>query len=72
MPEYERITAAEVKVGDRIAHARTHTFHTVVDISPGPTSDYITLSDGRRIRPRHSTRLWRELAVDWPREAVQT
>lgn len=55
--EWERITAAEVAVGDRIARSRTHTPELVTGI-PARPGGYIDLEVGR-IRPRGTARFWR-------------
>lgn len=57
---YERITAADVRVGDLIAHAKSHFFYEVRSVDPpGATSVYINLIGGHRLRPRLTTKLWR-------------
>lgn len=59
MTSVERITAADVKVGDHIATTKADTFREVTDLSPGERSVYITLNRNGRIRPRYTTKLWR-------------
>jgi hypothetical protein len=55
----ERITAGDVRPGDRIARTRTSPLSTVRSIGPGEKSAYITFLSGERIRPRKTTKLWR-------------
>lgn len=56
--QYERITADQIEPGDFIAEARTHPFREVRAIeSVGEKSRYIQLSDGDRIRPRHTAKM---------------
>lgn len=59
-----RIRADEAVVGDRIAHARTHDFKTVTRIDVGPKSRWLYLAEGGRIRPNHSTPMWRTIRKD--------
>lgn len=74
---YERITAADIRPGMRVARARTHPFHEVEEVHPGPravTLVYVTTFDpaypprpgqqhgGRQFdRPRLTASWWREL-----------
>jgi len=59
MTEYERITAADIAPGDRIALTRNAPLMEVVRvISVGAKSRYIQVV-GARIRPRHTTKFWR-------------
>lgn len=57
---HERITAADVQVGDRIARAKTHAFCEVRAVDPTGVSVWITLERVGRIRPRATAKLWRE------------
>jgi hypothetical protein len=64
---YERITAADVRIGDRIARTRNAEFGEVVGIDPCPSSVWLTLNWPRRsrtyrIRPGYGVKLWREVA----------
>ena len=69
--QYERITADEVEVGDRIARTRNAKFTEVVAIDEGPVSRRFWFGDsdstnlrapGRwNIRPRRTAKLWREV-----------
>jgi hypothetical protein len=56
---YERITAADVKVGDQIGRAKTHTFYTVTDVRFTDVAVWLTLDAGGRIRPLRTAKLWR-------------
>jgi hypothetical protein len=56
---YERITAADVKVGDRIAQTRNDEGDEVIGITDGPKSRYIERRYSGRLRPRYETKLWR-------------
>lgn len=64
--EYERITCADVKVGDRIAHAKTHKFLMVEHIDECSQTRRLHLTEWigdwreTNIRPRRDTKLWRE------------
>jgi hypothetical protein len=61
----ERITAAEIEPGDRIAKARTHLFMRVEKIeSAGASSRWIRLEGSDRIRPRHTAPFWRIVEPD--------
>lgn len=68
---YERISAGMIRVGDTVARARTHPFHTVTEVRHGPVSVVLYTSDerdrfnGRRViwaRPRKTAQWWREVA----------
>lgn len=75
MPSFERITADDVKVGDKIAKTRTGVFAEVTEIEEAPVSrrfhlwalDNFGLSARRsaagafigNIRPRRTAKLWR-------------
>lgn len=62
--EYERITAADVQVGDWICAARTHPARKVERLSRGAKSVWITLGPNlNRIRPNFDTKFWR--VTDW-------
>ena len=67
----KRITCEDVRVGDRIARAKTHTFEEVVEIQEGPISRRLCFTPsepdagarsrrdwGRNIRPRRTAKLW--------------
>ena len=56
----ERITAADVRLGDYVSTRSGGLFQKVTDLSPGEKSVYITLSAAGRIRPRYTTKLWRQ------------
>jgi hypothetical protein len=57
--DWERITAADVRVGDLIASTRNDEPSQVTGLdAAGERSRYIDTSRGR-IRPRHTTKLWR-------------
>lgn len=58
---FERIVAGNIKPGDKVARARTHTFQTVASVSPGATSVYIEYEHGNRDRPRKGAFWWREV-----------
>lgn len=61
---YERITAAEVLPGDRIARARTHPFRRVTRVEEGPVAVRFTYDTGGTDRPRKTAPWWRELAAE--------
>lgn len=60
--KFERITAADVEVGDWIARTRTATFKEVREIREGDVSRRFYFSGHRHdnIRPRRTAKLWRE------------
>jgi hypothetical protein len=71
--QYERIEAGEIKPGDRVARARSHSFQQVTAISTGPVA--ITLRFGRDIaRPRRTAKWWRlqeaVISSEWPETLV--
>lgn len=53
----ERITAEDVRVGDRIARARGHEFLRVVRIDEGPVTRRFHRAGN--IRRRRTAKLWR-------------
>jgi len=60
----ERVTCAQIEVGDKVARARTHPFHEVVAIDEGPVARRLHLRrndglSGGNIRPRRDSLLWR-------------
>lgn len=57
--KFERITCADVKIGDRIARAKTHTPVEVEAISEGQVSRRLIAKAGGTIRPRREAKLWR-------------
>lgn len=66
--QYQRITCEDVKVGDRIARAKSHPFNEVVEIHEGPVSRRLIFTHaapearrdwGQNIRPRRTAKLWR-------------
>jgi hypothetical protein len=68
--QIERVPASELVVGDTYAKTKGGPPHEVISIERGPISSYIELGpplnnlDGgtfyRRIRPRHTTLVWRK------------
>jgi hypothetical protein len=71
--EFERITCDDVRVGDKIARARSHVAKAVVHINEGGSSRRLFFTwhdDARRpgrkygdnIRPRRDAKLWRVVA----------
>ena len=71
MPEYERITADDIGIGDRVARAKTHEFEEVTEIVEGPVARRLIggrlpdrwSNDTRRTiaRPRRTAKWWREV-----------
>jgi hypothetical protein len=59
-PNYERVKAEDVQVGDRIARARTHTFRMVIDKRVTTVAVRLFCDRGWVIRPRRDMMLWRE------------
>lgn len=63
--QYERITCADVRVGDRVARTRGGPFLLVYQIGEGNTSRRLylqhILGDAKAgtIRPRRTAKLWR-------------
>jgi hypothetical protein len=58
-PTWERITADQVRVGDRIAKTRNEEPVAVMGLGTvGPNSRWLIL-EGGRIRPRHTAKFWR-------------
>lgn len=58
--DFERVTAADLRPGDRFAETRNGTVYEVESIGTvGPSSRWINLTRGGRIRPRHTKKLWR-------------
>jgi hypothetical protein len=58
---HERITAEEIKPGDRVARSRNHQFAIVAQIQLGPVA--VRLLDGNDntiARPRRTAKWWRE------------
>lgn len=63
---FERITAADVKVGDRIAYTRTaENLMEVTGIEPNQSTVWISygypgsVNRDMRVRPRYTAKLWR-------------
>lgn len=73
--EYERVTAEEIRAGDRVARARTHGFQEVqrVELHASAVSIYYVpkggdmhrnrraLVTGGKDRPRRTAKWWREV-----------
>ncbi len=58
---HERITAEEIKSGDRVARSRNHQFATVAQIQLGPVAVRLLDGNGTTIaRPRRTAKWWRE------------
>jgi hypothetical protein len=70
MPTWERITCDDVRVGDRVARARTHEAWEVFQIDEAPKTrrlhvvipgkDFPNGFVRHNIRPRRTALLWRE------------
>jgi hypothetical protein len=71
---YERITAAEIRPGDKVARARSHAFVEIVEVKHGPIAASLyargTRFDRRGLpsdstylhaRPRLTAQWWREV-----------
>lgn len=64
--DIERVPASELVVGDEYAKTKGGPSWEVEQIVPGPVSSYITLLSydvgglRHRIRPRHTTNVWRK------------
>jgi hypothetical protein len=57
---YERITAGEIQIGDRVARSRTHHFDRVSGLAGGPVSVTLLDENGRILaRPRRTAKWWR-------------
>lgn len=64
---YERITAADIRKGDRVGRTRNSSFPRVIEVASGERSRYVTVEEVEgarrgavdRIRPRHTAKLWR-------------
>jgi hypothetical protein len=60
---HERITAEEIKPGDRVARSRNHQFATVAEVQFGPIAVRLLDRNGTTIaRPRRTAKWWRESA----------
>lgn len=59
---YERITAADIRPGDRIARARTHTFREVAEVRRGEVAVRLIYVGGSTDRPRQTAQWWKESA----------
>lgn len=59
--QYERITAAEIRPGDRVARARSHPFHEARTVRHAGRSSVIELAGGGRVKPRLTAAWWREI-----------
>jgi len=64
--QIERVPASELTVGDIYAKTKHGPTWKVLAIAEGPVANYITLLSTdvggliRRIRPRHTTNVWRQ------------
>jgi hypothetical protein len=59
----QRITAEEIKPGDRVARSRNHQFATVAQIQLGPIAVRLLDRNGNTIaRPRRIAKWWRQTA----------
>jgi hypothetical protein len=56
---WERVTCDDVRVGDKIARAKTHEPFEVAEISEGEKSRRLIAAGGGSIRPRRAAQLWR-------------
>jgi hypothetical protein len=61
---WERITAGDVQVGDRISRSRNEPAQLVSGIRPGASAVYLVLPNGHRIRPRLTAKLWRQVGTE--------
>lgn len=59
----ERITCADVEVGDLIGQRRMGPFHRVTQVRAGERSAWLYLEGTSRIRPQHATKLWRQVSA---------
>lgn len=64
--EFERITARDVRLGDRITRSRKQEASTITEVVPNANSVWLTMSGGwsgnaGRIRPGYTVKFWREI-----------
>lgn len=60
---YERVPAAEIRLGDRVARARTHPFHEVTEVRHAGSSAMLVLDRAGRVKPRLTAMWWREVTA---------
>lgn len=60
--QVERITADEIRAGDRVARSRGHTFRSVKRVELLNVAVRIHYANGSTDRPQQTAKWWREVA----------
>lgn len=56
-----KITAEQIKVGDRVSRLKRGPYHEVTALSNGESAVWISFEGAGRVRPSHTTELWVEV-----------